>query len=162
MPRYNDVIINQAGHPVPGVTVTVYDGSSGTLSALFADEALTISLNNPTMSDGLGRVSFSVASGDYTLSLSGGTPPITQQNYLVSVGGTGGGSGSQSSLQAFTGVQNGSNNTYILNTAPVNPLAVQVFVNTGLLAQNLDYTLVGTTLTLSTPLAADDVMQVYF
>lgn len=161
MPRYNDVVINQAGHPVPGVIVTVYVGTSQTLASLFSDEALTQSIANPTFTDGLGRVQFSIASGDYTLTLTGGTPPITQQNYLITVG-SGGGSGSQSILHTVTGTQNGSNHVFAVDVAPSNPLAVQVYVNGQLLGTPNDYTLVTTTLTLAIAPASDDNIQVYF
>lgn len=162
MPRYNDIVINQAGHPVPGVTVTVYQGTTSTPAALFVDEGLTMATVNPFTTDGFGRMSFSVSAGDYTIALTGGAPPISSQNYLVSVGGTGGGSGSSAQLQPFVGVQDGANNSYTLTNTPTNPLSVQIFVNSGLWAPTLQYTLVGNVITAVTPLAPDDVMQVFF
>ena len=160
MPRYNDVVINQAGHPVPGVTVAVYDGSTQNLSSLYSDEALTQGIANPLTTDGLGRIQFSVASGDYTLALSGGTPPITSQSYLVTVGSSGS-TGSQSVLQPLTGVQNGSNLVFTVAVAPVNTLAVQVYLN-GQLLGPADYTLVGTTFTFTVAPNSGDLLQVYF
>lgn len=155
MPRYNDVVVNQAGHPVGGVAVTVTVGTSATLASLFSDALYTLPIANPVTSDGLGRIGFFVVPGDYTLSLVGGTPPITPTTYLVSVGTESGGA----SLQAYTGVQDGTNVTFTFTNTPQNPTSVQVFLNGPLYN---GWTFVGNILTLPAPPASDDVLTVYF
>lgn len=160
MPRYNDTVVNQAGHPLSGVSVTVTIGTTATLAPLFVDALYVTPLANPVTSDGLGRIGFYIVPGDYTLALVGGNPPIISQSYAISVGAESGGG----QLQAFTGTQDGSNVVFTLNNTPTSPTSVQIYLN-GLLqsaSAGPDYTLVGKILTFTVPPAPTDNITVYF
>lgn len=68
MRRYHNVVIDSAGNPVNGATVTVKIAGTSNNASLFSDEGIT-SLANPVTTDSLGRFAFYVADGDYDLAI---------------------------------------------------------------------------------------------
>lgn len=84
--QYDDVFWFPSGTLAVGIPARVFELTSNTLAALWADAAGTIPLANPTVTNGAGRIVFWAEEGDYWLHLDtetfqirvGGTPPPTQ------------------------------------------------------------------------------------
>lgn len=66
--KYHNVVIDSAGNPVSGASVTVKHVGTGTSATLYSDEGTT-TIANPVTTDSLGRFAFYVADGDYDLEI---------------------------------------------------------------------------------------------
>lgn len=127
MPHFLDNVTNQYDRGVANPTVTVYDYNTLSLSTIFQDELLSQTKQNPFQGDAEGMIDFWAPSGDYTLSISGGVPPITPTTFAVSLGGSGGGSSSGSILvirsQQATITCDGTDKVISSYTIPANSVS---------------------------------------
>ncbi len=69
MQRFREVVLDSAGAPMSGVTITVKDAKTGTNATLYSDNGVT-SLANPFSNDTNGSFEFYAANGRYTIELS--------------------------------------------------------------------------------------------
>src|SRR6185437_15439549 len=74
--RYDNIVLDPAGHPIGGVTITVCT-SSGTgqpctpTTSIYQDSALQVPKSNPFNADAYGNYGFWIAPGQYVLTITG-------------------------------------------------------------------------------------------
>lgn len=83
MKHFTENIINQAGVPVSGASVTVFFTGTQNQPTIYSDDGVTPK-GNPVMTDTLGRFDFYVADGRYDLAVTGPTLlPFTLSNIEI-------------------------------------------------------------------------------
>lgn len=83
MRRFEDVVLNQNGQPVPNANVSVFLPGTSTTATLYSNDGLTV-IPNPVLTNALGVFSFFVASGKYDFQVSGGNiATYTQTNVQI-------------------------------------------------------------------------------
>src|ERR1700733_2043441 len=92
---YKDVITNSSGRPVGGALVAVCAnnatiGTTNTpcspLATIYTDQAMTSVAPNPTLSDGLGNISFWAPAGFYQIQYYGPTVNVTMFQAMIPCG----------------------------------------------------------------------------
>ncbi len=126
--RYEDIVYNHDLTPVSAAVVTVVLEDTTTPASLFDEAGSPIS--NPVVTDGNGYFFFYVAPGSYTLTVSGGVPPISPTSHLnFTIAGGGG----VTSVFGRTGDVVGEGSDY----SGVDNLTMQDSLGEGLLVDTL-------------------------
>ncbi len=87
--RRDDIVLDAAGHPVSGATITVCPSTASgvpctPLATLYTDATLTVQSPNPFTTDGLGNYHFYSAPGRYQVQVSGsGLTPYTINDVIL-------------------------------------------------------------------------------
>ena len=75
MQRHEDIVLNQIGTPIPGVTITVRvqnaTPGSGALATIYSDDGTTVISGSAVTTDTFGRFFFFAPDGKYDLTVTG-------------------------------------------------------------------------------------------
>lgn len=136
--------------PVEGAQVLVQSYPGGVDSLIYSDDGSTLK-TNPIVTDEDGFFYFYAADGDYQFNVSG---PLIQTHQVtdVTLGGSGGGGGGGDFTFVEgvvpTGIIDGGNTLFTLPDTPNPAASLDFYQNGQYLTSGVDYTLVGSAVTL--------------
>lgn len=81
MQKFVHTIISEAGRPVEGAAVYIYEAGTSTLAPLFEDDGIT-GRDNPLTSDAYGMVQASIPNGRYDVQVKHGANLLKEINGL--------------------------------------------------------------------------------